>query len=65
MVFEQQPGTAVRKELYKLRGLIDSGHVRHPGASIAPTAAAQLKGQVERSLPGIDITKPLPQSLFE
>jgi len=65
IVFEQQPGTAVRKELYRLRGLIGCGHVRHPGGNISPVAAKALADQVARSLPGIDVTKPLPASLFE
>lgn len=64
MVFEQQPGIAVRKELYKLRGLIECGLVRHPGGNISPTLASALRAQVERSLPGVDITKPLPPELF-
>ena len=59
LVFEQQPGVAVRKELYKLRGLIASGHVRKPGGQIAPAAAKGLADQIARSLPGRDITKPL------
>ena len=59
LVFEQQPGVAVRKELYRLRGLIDCGHVRHPGAQIAKAAAAGLEAQIARSLPGVDVTKPL------
>jgi 4-hydroxy-tetrahydrodipicolinate synthase len=64
LVFEQQPGIAVRKELYRLRGLIDCGAVRHPGGSIDPVAAAALRRQIERSLPGCDITKPLPAALL-
>ena len=59
LVFEQQPGVAVSKELYKLRGLIASGHVRKPGGQIAPAAAKGLADQIARSLPGRDITKPL------
>ena len=59
LVFEQQPGVAVRKELYKLRGLIENGHVRHPGGQIAPVAAEALANQIARSLPGVDITAPL------
>ena len=66
IVFEQQPGVAVRKELYRLRGLIGSAHVRHPAApGAAPALAAALQAQLERSLPGIDVTKPLPPDLFE
>ena len=65
LVFEQQPGVAVRKELYKRRGLIADGHVRRPGGQIAPAAAKALADQIDRSLPGVDITKPLPASLFQ
>lgn len=59
IVFEQQPGLAIRKEIYRLRGLIKSSRVRHPGATIDPTTAAQLKKLIDRSFPGVDITKPI------
>ena len=59
IVFEQQPGVAIRKELFRLRGLIDGARVRHPGAGITPAAAAQLRAVIERTLPGVDITRPL------
>ena len=57
IVFEQQPGVAVRKELLRMRGLLSNAHVRHPGAAISETAARQLREIVERVLPGIDITQ--------
>ena len=64
IVFEQQPGVAVRKELYRLRGLVQSNHVRHPAApSVSPALAAALRAQIERSLPGVDVTKPLPPAI--
>jgi 4-hydroxy-tetrahydrodipicolinate synthase len=59
IVFEQQPGLAVRKEIYRRRGLIVSNRVRHPGASILPEAATQLQSIVDQVLPNIDITRPL------
>lgn len=59
LVFEQQPGVAIRKELLNMRGLLNSSHVRHPGAGIAESTAAQLRKLIERVLPGIDITRPL------
>jgi 4-hydroxy-tetrahydrodipicolinate synthase len=66
IVFEQQPGVAVRKELYRLRGLIECNRVRHPAAgSVSPALAAALAMQLERSLPGVDVTKPLPAELFD
>jgi len=64
MVFEQQPGVAVRKELYRLRGLLGSGHVRHPGGNLSPALKTALAQQLARSLPGVDVTKPLPSALF-
>lgn len=59
IVFEQQPGVAIRKELFRLRGLLDDATVRHPGAGITPAVAAQLRAVVERTLPGVDIRQPL------
>ena len=59
IVFEQQPGLAVRKEILRLRGLIAGNRVRHPGASIAPTIAADLAVLIARTLPNMDITKPI------
>ncbi|MFT5369956.1 MAG: 4-hydroxy-tetrahydrodipicolinate synthase [Candidatus Latescibacterota bacterium] len=59
LVYEQQPGVAIRKEIFRLRGLIQSSHVRHPGASIDPDTSAQLQHVLETSLPNINITQPL------
>lgn len=59
IVFEQQPGIAVRKEILRRRGVISSGVVRHPGAGLAPYAAEQLQMVLDRTLPGIDLTSPL------
>ena len=59
IVFEQQPGVAVRKEILRMRGLIASGRVRHPGAGLNPGAAEQLRVLLDRTLPGMDLTRPL------
>ncbi len=59
IVFEQQPGIAVRKEIYRLRGLIRSNRVRHPGAQLVPSAGEQLQAVMDRVLPGVDIARPL------
>ncbi|MDK9705161.1 MAG: dihydrodipicolinate synthase family protein [Sulfuritalea sp.] len=59
IVFEQQPGVAVRKELLRMRGLLRDPHVRHPGASLSDAAARQLREIVERTLPDTDITQPI------
>ena len=59
IVFEQQPGVGIRKEIYRMRGMIQSARVRHPGADCPPGAAEQLRALLERILPGQDITRPL------
>lgn len=59
IVFEQQPGVAIRKEIYRRRGLMRSARVRHPGASIDAATAAQLESLLEQILPGVDVAAPL------
>jgi len=59
IVFEQQPGVAVRKEILKMRGLITSSRARHPGASIQPAVTKQLAELIAATLPGADIGRPL------
>jgi 4-hydroxy-tetrahydrodipicolinate synthase len=60
IVYEQQPGVAVRKELYRLRGIAESGTVRHPGGTLLPGAGEALQDVIERVLGGgVDITKPV------
>jgi len=59
IVFEQQPGLAIRKELLRRRGLLASGRARHPGATLSAFQAQQLDRVLARTLPGVDITRPL------
>jgi 4-hydroxy-tetrahydrodipicolinate synthase len=59
IVFEQQPGVAIRKEILRRRGLLNSSRARHPGASITPLAMKQLDALLEQTLPGADLTKAL------
>lgn len=59
IVFEQQPGVAIRKELLRRRGLIDSGRVRHPGAGLNTFAGEQMSWLLELLLPGTDLRLPL------
>ena len=59
IVFEQQPGVAVRKELFRMRGLLRSSHVRHPGTGITAPVAGQLGKLIDRVLPGVDISQPI------
>ncbi len=60
IVFEQQPGVAIRKEILRRRGLLASARARHPGATISPMQASQLDRQLAHTLPGLDITQPIP-----
>jgi 4-hydroxy-tetrahydrodipicolinate synthase len=64
IVFEQQPGIAIRKEILRRRGLLSSSRVRHPGASVSAVQAKQLDGLLERTLPGVDITRPVAREYF-
>jgi len=59
IVFEQQPGVAIRKEILRLRGAIHGSTVRHPGAPLQPATAEQLRKLIEASLPGQDLSKPV------
>ena len=59
IVFEQQPGVAIRKELLRRRGLLASARVRHPGATISAAQSLQLDALLARTLPGVDITRPI------
>jgi len=59
IVFEQQPGVAVRKEVLRRRGLIESGAVRHPGGPLPPGAAEQLDALLSSTLGDIDLTRPI------
>ena len=59
IVFEQQPGVAVRKEILRLRGAINSARVRQPGAPLNPETGAQLGRLIESLLPDSDLTRPI------
>lgn len=62
IVFEQQPGIAIRKELFRKRGLLADGTVRHPGAPLNPASVGQLEELLQDVLPGIDLGKRLSPS---
>lgn len=59
IVFEQQPGLAIRKEILRRRGLLASGRVRHPGGNLDAGTAAQLDSLLRLIFEGTDLTKPL------
>ena len=60
IVFEQQPGVAIRKELLRRRGLLASPRVRHPGATISAAQSQQLDALLARTLPDVNLTRPIP-----
>jgi 4-hydroxy-tetrahydrodipicolinate synthase len=59
IVFEQQPGVAIRKEILRLRGAIRGSTVRHPAAALQPATAQQLRQLIDAILPGQDLAKRL------
>ena len=59
IVFEQQPGVAVRKEILRRRGLLSTATVRHPGGGLPPGAAEQLDRLLVATLGTTDITRPI------
>ena len=59
IAFEQQPGVAIRKEILRLRGLIATNQVRHPGNRIDAETAAQLPALIANTFGHADICKPL------
>lgn len=59
LVFEQQPGVAIRKEILRRRGLLAGARVRHPGADLDAATAAQLERLLAATFPGQDLTRPV------
>lgn len=59
IVFEQQPGVAIRKEILRRRGLLSSSRVRHPGGTIDAATSDQLERLLDATFAGVDITKPI------
>lgn len=59
IVFEQQPGVAVRKAILRRRGLLSTATVRHPGGALPPGAGEQLDRLLAAALGAEDITRPV------
>lgn len=59
IVFEQQPGVAIRKEIFRLRGALKASKVRHPGADLQPATTEQLRKLLDAVLPGQDLSLPV------
>jgi 4-hydroxy-tetrahydrodipicolinate synthase len=57
LAFEQQPGVAIRKEVLRLRGLLTSNRVRHPGATIDAATSEQSQRLLRATFVDEDITK--------
>jgi 4-hydroxy-tetrahydrodipicolinate synthase len=63
---EQQPGAglALRKEIYRRRGLIASATVRRPGPTLVPSDHAELDRQLARLARRLDqLGEPVPRGL--
>jgi 4-hydroxy-tetrahydrodipicolinate synthase len=59
LVFEAQPGVAIRKEILRRRGLVTSHRVRHPGATIDKATSEQLARLLDATFPSGDLTRPV------
>lgn len=59
LVYEQQPGVAIRKEILRRRGLLRSARVRHPGASIDDANSRQLGALLQSVFGSTPIDRPL------
>jgi 4-hydroxy-tetrahydrodipicolinate synthase len=59
IAFEQQPGVAIRKEILRLRGLIATNQVRHPGTRIDSATQSQLQSLIASAFEGSDISRPI------
>jgi 4-hydroxy-tetrahydrodipicolinate synthase len=57
LVFEKQPGLAIRKEILNARGLLASNRVRHPGGAIDPFTRDQVHRIINSVILDQDITK--------
>lgn len=59
IVFEQQPGVAIRKAILQRRGLLASARVRRPGTTIDAATNEQLARLLDATFNGADLTQPL------
>jgi 4-hydroxy-tetrahydrodipicolinate synthase len=59
IVFEGQPGVAIRKDIFRQRGLMASSQVRHPGGNIDDGSRSQLESTLARTFGNQDITQPI------
>jgi len=64
IVYEQQPGVAIRKEFLRRRGLIEHNTVRHPGGGLTSTMSEHITHLLKGAFFNADIKKVIPQSTF-
>ena len=64
IVFEQQPGVAIRKEILKLRQAISSSTVRTPGSNISPESRDELVILLRSIFIEQDLSKPISADWF-
>lgn len=59
IVYEQQPGVAIRKELLRMRGAIQCSKARSPGAQVTTQIQETLKSLVKELMADQDLTAPI------
>ena len=59
IVYEQHPGVAIRKELFKMRGAIRTARVRSPGAQGSDSISTTLRTLLKCTLPDQNVTRPI------
>ena len=59
LVFEQQPGPAIRKEIWRRRGVLAAARVRAPGGQLDAWAGDALSALLAETVGTADITTPL------
>ena len=59
IVFEQHPGPAIRKDVWRRRGILGSPRVRPPAQQLDPWMAGQLALLLQDAFPGADLAVPV------
>ena len=59
IVFEQHPGPAIRKDVWRRRGILSSPRVRPPAPQLDPWMAGQLALLLQDAFPDADLAVPV------
>lgn len=59
LVFEQQPGVAIRKEILRQRRLLATNQVRRPQVRVDAATSDRVARLLEETFPGQDLTAPV------